>query len=666
MTAIKGEYAMDHGVHAKTVVRVAASTSLCFMLLTTAHAEVKEVGPTAAEEKVDKSRVKQITGLWVRGGGQLGELSARIQDEFGIKILDELSKEQASDLLGQLNNETKRKAVPFSPAPEVEVAASPLSCLSLLYHGPAFYKEAMPGLVGQLVSGHTGAAIARLQKWRARDPDSPEVHYGLALAHSAADDEKTALYHAQQALAAGLPLGRFLAGPRDLLAKLHKTRGFRKIVDRDRLLLVHGPSVGAVTDQSAKFWVRTAAEAEVAVTVRPADAAQGGTEARGKTTKQRDWTAVLEVAGLTADTLYQYSLSVNGKSVLAETDTTFRTFPEAGKGGVFSVGFGSKSGYAPVSENMWDAVRQRKLNAFLLLGDNLFVHGQGTTPTTQRYACYRRQSSPQYRRFTASTPVYAIWDDNDFGAGLAESLEVFRQNHANPSFGDGGKNSGIWFTFAIGDVTFFMLDCSSQRSRPKGAAATMLGAAQKQWLLEGLKNSDATFKVIASPVPWAPSSAWWDRKRTWDSSAEEREEIFSFIESNRIEGVVLLSGGALNATEVRRIPRSEGYHLYDLHSSRLTNVTEVMTPGGATLNYDEGRSFGVLEFDTTRSTPRLTYRTVDASGKEVRNHDFVLRPHDLDFEGLPEKDGMAVDLAFTKRPLVYGDGSLAEQGMVKV
>ena len=74
----------------------------------------------------------------------------------------------------------------------------------------------------------------------------------------------------------------------------------------------------------------------------------------------------------------------------------------------------------------------------------------------------------------------------------------------------------------------------------------------------------------------------------------------------------------------------------------------------------------MLEFDTTRAAPRLTYRMIDSSGKEVRNHDFVLHPHDLDFEGLPDQDGVAVDLAFTKRPLIYGDGTLAEQGMVKV
>ena len=412
--------------------------------------------------------------------------------------------------------------------------------------------------------------------------------------------------------------------------------------------------------------MRTQTEAEIAITVRPAEAAEGEIQAKGNTTTQNDWTAVVEATGLTSDTLYRYSLTVDGSPVTLDPEPTFRTSPEAGEGGVFSIGFGSKSGYAPVHEGVWDAIRQRRSSAFLLLGDSLFLRDQSATPTSQRYACYRRQSSLPFRRLATSTPVYAIWDDNDFGAGLPGSLDVFRQNHVNPSPGRDNENPGTWFAFPIGDVTFFMLDCSSQRAQPEDAPPTMLGPTQKQWLLDGLKGSEATFKIIASSVPWAPSSAWWDAGRTWDDFAEEREELFSYIEANEVEGVVLLSGGGVHATDVRRIPRSDGYDLFDLHSSRLTNVTEVTTPGGAILNYDEGCSFGVLEFDTTRDAPRLTYRMIDARGNEVRNHDFVLHPHDLDFEGLPDHDGLAVDLAFTKRPLVYGDGSLAEEGKIKI
>jgi len=657
---------MERCVQAKTTLQVAAA-ALCLLLLgaETLVGEEKGANPEPAVEKISKHRVAHITGLWERGGGEIGQLNARSREKYGVEALAELTKEQGDALLAQLTSEVKKKVVPFSPAPEVNVASSPRSCLSPLYFGPDFYKEIMPGLVDQLVADRKTKRAGSLEYWRSLSPNEPELRYGLALAHSAAGDKKEALDHAQQALAAGLPLGRFLAGPRDLLAKLYKASGFKKIVKQEGVLLVHGPAVGAVTDQSARFWVRTVDEAEVTVTVRPADAAEGEVQAKGNSTELNDWTAVVEVTGLAADTLYRYSVSVDGNPVEIDPTPTFRTFPAAGEGGVFSVGFGSKSGYAPVQEGVWDAMRERRPSAVLLLGDSLFVRGPATTPTTQRYACYRRQSSSPFRRLAASIPVYAIWDDNDLGAGGAGALEVFRQNHANPSFG-GGENAGMWYAFSIGDVTFFMLDCCSQRSRAAEASPTMLGAAQKQWLFDALKESEATCKILASSVPWAPSSAWWEAGRTWDDFAEEREEVFSFIESNEVEGVVLLSGGGVNATDVRRIPRSNGYDLFDLHSSRLTNVTQVMTPGGAILNYDEECSFGVLEFDTSRAAPRLTYRMIDASGQEVRNHDFVLHPHDLDFEGLPEHDGLAVDLAFTKRPLVYGDGSLAEQGMLKV
>ena len=61
------------------------------------------------------------------------------------------------------------------------------------------------------------------------------------------------------ALDAGLPFTRLVAGPRDLLAPLYETEDFKNWATKySDPKLVHGPMVGAVTDSSASFWVRTA------------------------------------------------------------------------------------------------------------------------------------------------------------------------------------------------------------------------------------------------------------------------------------------------------------------------------------------------------------------------------------------------------------------------
>ena len=78
---------------------------------------------------------------------------------------------------------------------------------------------------------------------------------------------------------------------------------------------------------------------------------------------------------------------------------------------------------------------------------------------------YRRQVRQEYRRFTASTPIYAVYDDHDFGANdTAGGLDpfkpawkvpvwrVFKENWNNPYYGGGEKQPGCWFDFSIGNV----------------------------------------------------------------------------------------------------------------------------------------------------------------------------------------------------------------------
>ena len=133
----------------------------------------------------------------------------------------------------------------------------------------------------------------------------------------------------------------------------------------------------------------------------------------------------------------------------------------------------------------------------------------------------------------------------------------------------------------------------------------MLGAYQKQWLKEKLKSSGATFKVVASSVPWAMGTKPGSDD-TWDGFPEEREEIFSFIQENKIEGVVFLSADR-HRSDAWKIERPGGYTLYDFMSSRLTNVHTHRLMPGSIFGYNKTCSFGMLEFDTTREDPKVTY-----------------------------------------------------------
>ena len=475
-------------------------------------------------------------------------------------------------------------------------------------------------------------------KWAARQlkkasADDPETHFVRMMLALKQNDLDAAKESAQAALDHGLPFARLLAGPRDLLAPLYDTPLFRTWkTHRANPRLLHGPMVGTVTDSCASFWVRTAEAANVQVV-----AGKRKSEIVS-TSPDSDFTAVATLDNLEPNAEYDYQVLIDGKRADAG-QTRFQTFPPAGEPASFKVAFGGGAGYVPKWERMWDTIHQHDPLALFMLGDNVYID-QPEHSLCQRYCYYRRQTRPEWRRLVASTAVFAIYDDHDFGTNdcvpgpkiesppwKRDVWNVFKQNWVNPSYGGGAAQPGCWFDFHIGDVHFIMLDGRYYRDRQSGS---MLGPVQKAWLLETLKESHGTFKVLTSPVPWTegvkPGS-----KDPWDGFPEEREEIFSFLESNRIEGVFLVAADR-HRTDLRKTTREKGYDLYEFESSRLTNRHThgiVKTPG-LIWGYNDTCSFGLMRFDTTRSDPTVTFECVSINGEVIHRHE--LRGSSLSYD----------------------------------
>lgn len=502
---------------------------------------------------------------------------------------------------------------------------------SFLFALPGFaveqYKGQTRNAIAQIADGKVDKAIEKMAGYLEKHPGDTESLYGLTVAYAQKRDIAKAVDYLEQALDAGVPFDRFVAGPRGMLEPLTKTREFKALAKKHGSELIHGPMLGCVTDTSAKFWVRTANEVPIQVIV---SASKGMSpiikSAIVKTDAGKDFTAVLSVQGLRPNRPHDYYLLVDGEIVSRQphgSRWSFRTFPAAGGKAKFQIGFGGGAGYTPQYERMWNTVASHNLTAFLFLGDNVYIDHPTNQPV-QQYCYYRRQSRPEYRGFIASTPIFAIWDDHDFttndGQGGPEIRvpewkipvwRTFMNNWVNPYYAGGTEEQpGCWFDLSIGDVDFFMLDSRYYRMNPRNTLnPSMLGAVQKKWLLDKLKASTGTFKIIASPVPWAfgvkPGS-----KDTWQGFKAEREEIFSFLEANKIEGVILLSADR-HRSEARPIERENGYTLYEFESSRLTNIhTHKLIPGQI-FGYNEKCSVGLLSFDTTLSDPEITYDIVN-------------------------------------------------------
>ncbi|WP_068130607.1 alkaline phosphatase D family protein [Roseimaritima ulvae] len=471
---------------------------------------------------------------------------------------------------------------------------------------------------------------AFLDKYLVEHPDDEETLYMLGILHARRGDIATSQAFMERAIAAGLPDDRLIAGPRLMLDPLRDTKLMQRLREKYSHRPAHGPLLGNVTDSAAAFWFRTVADNELQVVVH--DVESNDEVARSPQVRSQpgeDYTAVVTVDGLHADTEYAYTVWMDGEPCQSNDRQTFRTLPAAGQPSKFVIAFGGGAGYVPQNERMWNTIASFDPQAILLLGDNVYIDDPESV-VMQQYTYQRRQSRPEWRSLTARSPVFTIWDDHDFsdndswgGADVAVPFwkkdwvfPIFRQNWANPGYGGGDTQPGCWYAFQIGDVDFIMLDCRYYRTDPRKKPRTMLGPVQKQWLKDQLTEARGTFKVICSSVPWDFRTKG-DSRDTWNGYKQEHEEILSFIEAKNIEGVVLMSADR-HRSDAWKLSRPNGYDLYEFNSSRLTNqhIHPTMEKQGAIFSFNKPQSFGLVSFDTTAEDPQVTYEVVDIDGNK--------------------------------------------------
>lgn len=140
--------------------------------------------------------------------------------------------------------------------------------------------------------------------------------------------------------------------------------------------------------------------------------------------------------------------------------------------------------------------------------------------------------------------------------------------------------SNVYSKFRVSNSDFFLLDTRSNRTlHDKNNLAdpktTMLGATQKQWLIDGLKNSDADFVFIVSSVNLAvphDNGAWYgagsggaSKDDGWTAQLHEREELLKIAES--LGKPVFFLTGDLHKSFVARIAPG----VYDIASGPHTS-----------------------------------------------------------------------------------------------
>jgi len=380
-----------------------------------------------------------------------------------------------------------------------------------------------------------------------------------------------------------------------------------------------GPMLGHVTHNEAWLWIRATQDATWKVLVsEDAMFDHAMTFQGGAVNENAAHTSAVRLHGLKPATRYHYQVLLNDRVVSPLPEPIFMTAPEAEHQGRLRVAFSSCVGRLPVDSSAAFGEMADRLDFDLLfmLGDNHY--GDTTDLERQRLYYTAHRQIAGFRELGARKPVYAIWDDHDYGPndsdstadGKIKSLQAFREFWANAPREANKDDQAIYYSFVRSGVEFFMLDVRWHRSpnrAPDGPDKTMLGRQQLEWLKQGLKTSKAKIKILASGSEWQTNG----HKDSWTSFNTERSALFDWLEEEGIEGVVLLSGDRHFSAGYHVRSRWPEFTAGPLGSPNERNAKAAVSAETFTVRYD-GKMWMILDIDTSPETPQVSYEIWEA------------------------------------------------------
>ena len=367
--------------------------------------------------------------------------------------------------------------------------------------------------------------------------------------------------------------------------------------------IISGPMLGPVELKDARIWL------EVSPSVKSVQLVY---QQRGQAKKNTvRYTGVLgkefnplqfQLGNLEINTTYEYGFLIDGQPAKQKGSFTTKDLWQWRKPAPdFSFLTGSCAYFNQprydrpgvpygLDSSIFETMAGEKSAFMLWLGDNWYTREVDYYSTWGLwYRPHQDRRQPVLQNFLKAMPHLAIWDDHDYGPNdmgknymlKEESRRVFQAYWLNKSYGLNGE--GIFTQYTHGDVDIFMLDDRWWRSADRMADSVagqanpekqMFGALQMDWLKNALLYSDATFKIIATGSQVVNPVSLSDK---WRNFPAEYNSFLSFLQTNRIEGVLFLNGDR-HHSEILRMDRPGMYPLYDITCSPLTSGTHEFAP----------------------------------------------------------------------------------------
>ncbi len=319
--------------------------------------------------------------------------------------------------------------------------------------------------------------------------------------------------------------------------------------------VTHGPIVGGVTHTTANVFVRTATAGTVTVELSADGFATIAKSVTGQTVASRDSSNIFNITGLSPRSQYAVRVMIDGQE--SGERSAFKTFPNAGEAGNYKFLFGSCQ-YELMDDDSSLFVRMKSEDADVFTPTGDWGYPDKSTGTNDLYfsnpptswavdygkvqAIYReRYASSNSAFFMRSIAMDYAHDDHDYtndnsagnyanifdisfsNFGEPKSVALPPQARDNclkgyremfPSYPLPDSSEGIFHSYVMGNCEVFVLDTRSARSPQHDAIVeaggewklqepaghSILGQSQMNWLLNGLQNSTADWKIIVSSV----------------------------------------------------------------------------------------------------------------------------------------------------------------------
>jgi alkaline phosphatase D len=401
---------------------------------------------------------------------------------------------------------------------------------------------------------------------------------------------------------------------------------------------ISGPFVGNVTDHSAKIWVAFKQKSPLKITLTDGINNYAPTN-KDETIKRKKIINILNFGRLPQNT--KFTVLCNEKPI-SKSKTKVQFTTQNNYSDTSQIRFLAASCalilhkplavfFPGASRKIFKSMSSDSTDFMLWMGDNVYLLGFHLKSEKRvfRKNMNIRTKFKNYDRLLSSQPNYSIWDDHDFGPdntdnsfnGKNYTTKVFKQMWPNPELPM--PEMGNFYTFKHQDIQFFMLDDRTNKIL-NDSVKKCLGSSQIEWLKTELSNSTASFKFIVNGNQIIKKQRGSECLRYFK---DEFNDIFNHIKTNKIDGVVLLSGD-IHHTELLIDEEIGNYPIYELTCSPMTsklsglpNDKSQIVENTLVLNK---RNYCISTIIGNTTDRKLRFEILDKKGKLIWMKEIVL------------------------------------------